>query len=93
MLADPVLAKAWAFDRSKTTVESDARRRRRRNTQLLQVGLPESERALFLQAAANKRCKAVEDVAERLSHERAAAAGQECCDSWWAFRRRRLGRR
>uniref|UniRef100_R7W050 Putative metal tolerance protein C3 n=1 Tax=Aegilops tauschii TaxID=37682 RepID=R7W050_AEGTA len=51
------------------TVESAARLRCQLNTHLVQVGLSEFECALFLQAAADKRCKAVEDAAERMRRQ------------------------
>ena len=71
----PMLWEAWALDHSKMTVESDASLRCQLNTHLVQVGLSEFECALFLQAAADMRCKVVEDAAERMHREHAASAG------------------
>lgn len=54
------------------------------NTQLLQVGLVESECALFIRvtaAAEDKWQKTVEDVAERLHCQRVTVVRQGCCDA------------
>lgn len=45
VLADPDLALAWAWDRSRTTVHASARCRSRISDQLFKIGLAKSKRA------------------------------------------------